>query len=69
MAAYMLVVQEGVYYCRLVVMMFLARSLRVKGIVFVTGTCRDYSVERAMNAANALAGMLDRETEESREDA
>ena len=49
--------------------MFLARSLRVKGIVFVTGTCRDYSVERAMNAANALAGMLDRETEESREDA
>ena len=38
-------------------------------MVFVIVKLLDCSVERAMNAVNALAGMLGRKTEESRKDA
>jgi hypothetical protein len=41
----------------------------VKGMMFVKKSCNTCSVERAMYAANAYAGMLGRRTEESHESA
>jgi hypothetical protein len=68
MAAYMLVFQKG-YMIIIDDHVDSYESLAVKEMVFVKKSCDTCSVERAMNAVNACAGMLGRKTEESHEGA
>jgi hypothetical protein len=66
MAAYMLVFQKG-YMVVIDDHVDSCESLVMGGMVFVKQSGSTCSVERAMNAANACAGMLGRKTEESHE--